>query len=427
VGRLTRPPPPHRVLKAPPLPLSSDIRLHPSCLPTLQRILLVAFTLGLAVSISLSELAVAALAVVLLLGSRDTLARLRWPLLVPLLAFAAWTLAAALASGRPLASLMTSKNLLVLATFYVVLNTLPDAAAARRFATVLFGFVALVAVLAIAQVWACPATPPTWPLLGRLLRKCTRAHAFYSIYMTLAGVLTLVLVATLPRLLRARRQPVWMLPGWIVGVIALGLTYVRGAWIAFAAGALASVVLVSRGVVAALVIVAVVVGTLFGVPGVLDRLHTLGTLQDNTTLDRLAMIEGGVAIVRDHPLLGVGPGGISELYPQYAPAIAMRRHTSHLHNTPLQLAAERGLPGLAAWLAIYVGFFGRALAILRVLPAARADDHALVLGCLIAVAAFLVGGLFEYNFGDTEVLLVACALMALPFVVERDVERSQPA
>lgn len=33
--------------------------------------------------------------------------------------------------------------------------------------------------------------------------------------------------------------------------------------------------------------------------------------------------------------------------------------------------------------------------------------------------AFLVAGLFEYNFGDTEVVLVAVALMALPFVVAR--------
>src|SRR2546425_841830 len=81
------------------------------------------------------------------------------------------------------------------------------------------------AVLAVLQVWGCPATPPAWPLLGRLLRKCERAHAFYSIYMTLAGVLTLVLLAALPRVLHARRQAAWMMPGWMVGVIALGLTY----------------------------------------------------------------------------------------------------------------------------------------------------------------------------------------------------------
>jgi hypothetical protein len=36
-----------------------------------------------------------------------------------------------------------------------------------------------------------------------------------------------------------------------------------------------------------------------------------------------------------------------------------------------------------------------------------------------AIAGFLVGGLTEYNFGDSEVVMVAYAVMALPFVVER--------
>jgi len=104
----------------------------------------------------------------------------------------------------------------------------------------------------------------------------------------------------------------------------------------------------------------------------------------------------------------------------------MRRSTSHLHNTPLQIAAERGLVGLAVWLWIFVAFFRRAIVIWRRLPAEPADDRALVLGSLAALVTFLVGGLFEYNFGDTEVLLVAVALMALPFAVAGDRLTSDP-
>lgn len=390
----------------------------------MRRALLGAFTVGLAVSISLAELALAGLALALLLPTREAgaRARLRWPLGAPVGAFALWTLLSALASARPLESLLASKALLVLGTFYVVLNALPDAAAARRFATVLGALVAVVALLAIAQVLACPPTPPAWPLLGRFFRKCARARGFYSIYMTLAGVITLVMLAILPRLLRAGWQARWTALGWLAGLVALGLTYVRGAWIAFAAGMAASLLLARQRLLVRLVLAAAVVAALFAVPGALSRLGSLGTLQDNTTIDRLAMLEGGLALVRDHPLLGVGVGRVKDLYPAYAPDIAMRRHTSHLHNTPLQIAAERGLPGLAAWLAVFVAFFGRAVGILRAVPAAREADRALVLGCLVAVGGFLVAGLFEYNFGDTEVLLVACSLMALPFVVEHDVE-----
>jgi len=388
----------------------------------LRRILLGAFTVGLALSISLAELALAGLAVALLLPGRDVAqgARLRWPLIGPLLVFAGWTLVCALASDQPLRSLTVAKSLLVLATFYVVLHTLPDAAAARRFATALFALVAVVSVLAIVQVLACPASPPAWPLLGRFLSKCTRAHAFFSIYMTLAGVLTLVLLGVLPSVLRTGRA-LWMVPAWVAGVAALGLTYVRGAWIGFGLGVAAALWLAPQRLLPRLVLVIAVLGTFLAVPGALQRLESAASLQDNTTLDRVAMFEGGLALVHDHPVLGIGPGRVTDFYPRYAPEIAMRRHTSHLHNTPLQIAVERGVPGLGAWIAIWVAFFGSVARILRALPATRDEDRALVLGCLIAVAGFLVAGLFEYNFGDTEVLLVACSLMALPFVVANDV------
>jgi len=217
-------------------------------------------------------------------------------------------------------------------------------------------------------------------------------------------------------------------PAWLAGAVALALTFVRGAWIALTVGALGAL-LALRRVRAALALALVLAAIALVVPGVRDRLRSLGTVYDDTTRDRLAMLDAGLRLVREHPLTGVGPGQVKKVYPLVAGPEALRRSTSHLHDTPLQIAVERGLPGLAAWLAVFVAFFVRALAILRALPPERGDDRALVAGCIAAVATFLVGGLFEYNFGDTEVLLVALALMALPFVVERDVnaERERPA
>jgi hypothetical protein len=76
--------------------------------------------------------------------------------------------------------------------------------------------------------------------------------------------------------------------------------------------------------------------------------------------------------------------------------------------------------GLALWLWIFVAWFRRAARIWRALPGQA--DRALALGALLAIAAFVTAGLFEYNFGDTEVLLVACAVMALPFVLARSLD-----
>jgi hypothetical protein len=45
-----------------------------------------------------------------------------------------------------------------------------------------------------------------------------------------------------------------------------------------------------------------------------------------------------------------------------------------------------------------------------------------VAGSIAAVAGFLVAGLFEYNFGDAEVIDLLWVVMAFPFVVGKSGE-----
>jgi len=387
-------------------------------------VLVAALVIGMAVSISLAEIAFTVLFVWVLLARRaGVLGPLRWPLLLPIVTFAVWSAVAALVSEWPRESILALKSLLTLGMVFVVVNALPNAAAARRFATWLVLALAGAAVAALVQVAACPgpaAGEAATTLLGKFLRKCTRARGFYSIYMTLGGVLAMTLTAALPRLARAQAEAWWLVPAWILGGAALGLTYVRGAWLGFAAGATAAVAgLGRRGLVAAVGLIVLVPALLIGLPGVSDRLKTIGSAADDTTRDRLAMLEAGRRLGMENPIMGIGPGQLKNVYPSVAPAEALRRSTSHLHNTPLQIVVERGIVGLAAWLWIFVAFLVRGVAIWRGLPADAGGDRALVLGSLAAVVTFLVAGLFEYNFGDAEVLLVALTLMALPFALAR--------
>ena len=384
--------------------------------------LLVALVLGLAASISLAQITLTVLAVWVVLARRaGRAAPLRWPLLLPVLAFVAWSLIAALGAPRPRESLLACKGLLTLGALFVIVNALPDAAAARRFATWLLVAVTATAALALVQVSACPDvafTAPAVTLIGKFFRKCGRARGLFSIYMTLAGVLAIVLTATLPRLARLGRDLRWLGPAFVLNGVAMALTYVRGAWLGFVAGALAAVAgLGRRGAVAAGAVALLGALVLLSLPHVRDRAGTIGDPTNDTTRDRMAMLEVGLRLAAEHPWIGIGPGQLKRAYPALAPPEAMRRSTSHLHDSPLQIAAERGVIGLAAWLWIFVAFFRRARVVLARLPAAAADDRALVLGSLAAIVTFLVAGLFEYNFGDTEVLMVALAMMALPFAV----------
>ena len=81
----------------------------------------------------------------------------------------------------------------------------------------------------------------------------------------------------------------------------------------------------------------------------------------------------------------------------------------HLHNVPLQIAAERGLPALALW-----GWFIVAVAVDLARRLGKPGSRALAAGGLAAIAAMLAAGLFEYNFGDSEFLMLFLVLVTLP-------------
>ncbi|MEO1593164.1 MAG: O-antigen ligase family protein [Cyanobacteria bacterium J06632_22] len=76
-------------------------------------------------------------------------------------------------------------------------------------------------------------------------------------------------------------------------------------------------------------------------------------LKDSPTKDRHFMIQAAGNILRDRPLLGVGPGNMARVYNLYRPIEAGEglSHTQQLHNTPAQLTGELGLLGLGLYLA----------------------------------------------------------------------------
>jgi O-antigen ligase len=203
-----------------------------------------------------------------------------------------------------------------------------------------------------------------------------------------------------------------------VAMTALALTYVRSAWLGLGAAVLIVSGLTRRYVLLLGLLVAVAMA--LAVPSPLrHRALSIVDPADPTARERLYFWEAGWRMVQDVPLLGLGPGGVKRHYPEYRNPAARRPTTGHLHNNLVQIAAERGVLGLVAWLAIWITFFVQAGRIYVRLPSTRVDDRALVAGSLAAVAGFLVAGLFEYNFGDSEVIGLLWVVMAFPFVVDQ--------
>src|SRR5690606_19071605 len=98
-----------------------------------------------------------------------------------------------------------------------------------------------------------------------------------------------------------------------------------------------------------------------------------------------------------------------------------RLNAGHFHSTPLQLAAERGLPALLIWLGL-LWFYGRDL--LKALALAKergsALDIGILLGCFGGMIGFFTSGLIHYNLGDTEVAMIFYIIMGIGVYTARN-------
>jgi O-antigen ligase len=230
-----------------------------------------------------------------------------------------------------------------------------------------------------------------------------------SHYMTYSGVIMLVLGAAVAPLLFYPEQRIW--PGVAIPalVAALAMTLTRNAYIGAAAAVM--VLLAVRNVKLLLLIPIAAVLFLVAAPqGIRDRAFSVTNMDDASNRDRIQMLQMGVDIVRDYPVFGVGPEMIGEVYDDYLRPDPVHTYNPHLHNVPMQIAAERGLPALALWLAFILVCARDLFNQLRAGPA-----RAIAGAGLAAIVAMLCAGLFEYNFGDSEFLMLFLCLVTLPF------------
>jgi O-antigen ligase len=325
-----------------------------------------------------------------------------------LAAYGVATIFSALNSADPTTSLIDCKQL-VLFLIVPVVYRFARGPRAHTFATVIISVGAIGALEGIAQFG-----------LLRYDNLSQRPHGTLSHYMTYSGVLMLVACAAAARLLFRREgspffggSRTWTVLVMPALIVALALTFTRSAWVGLVAGIGVLIVLRDRRLLAAVPLVAALI-ILVAPTSVTARMYSMFDVNDPSNKDRVAMLQSGAEIVRDHPITGVGPDMVKSVYREYRQPWAVNDLNVHLHNVPVHIAAERGLPALLLWLGFIV-YLGRDL-IRRVLTSRQPS---LAAGALAALAAMLAAGLFEYNFGDSEFLMLFLVLITLPYAADR--------
>ena len=319
----------------------------------------------------------------------------------PLMAYAGWTLLSAAFSPQPRVSLVDCKQL---ALFLIVPATyrLVRGSRATTMLTVIMSVGAATAAYGIFQYG-----------LLHYDQMNQRPQGTLGHYMTYSGLLMLVIGTALAKLLFDERERVWPALVMPALLMAVALTSTRMAWVGVCTAAAVLLIIKDFRLLAILPLVGAITFAAAG-PTITHRLMSMFDAKDPTRRDRVAMLVEGQHMVRDHPLFGVGPNMVERVYAQYRVPEAVEKLNPHLHNVPMQIAAERGLPALALWLTFIAvlcrGLYARVASLGARTAAAAA---------IAAVVGMLAAGLFEYNFGDSEFLMLFLLLITLPFAGPR--------
>jgi O-antigen ligase len=321
------------------------------------------------------------------------------PMFWPLAAYAGATLVAAFFSVDPRTSLIDSKQL-------VLLIIVPLTYRLFR------GPRALLAVDVIITIGALSAT---WGIIQYLILNFDhlgrRPAGALGHYMTYSGLLMLVACAAVSRVMFAKHHRAWAALVLPALVLALLFTFTRSAWVGACVG-IGLLFLLRDFRLLGLLPVALAGFLAFAPAELTARLYSTFSLTDPSNVDRVAMMKSGLRIIKDDPLTGVGPNMIIEVYPHYRDKTAVNQLNPHLHNVPLQIAAERGLPALLVW----IWFI--ATLVRDFLRRRKSDSPSLPNAGLAVIGAMLAAGLFEYNFGDSEFLMLFLVLVTLPYAAE---------
>ncbi len=257
-----------------------------------------------------------------------------------------------------------------------------------------------------------------------------RITGFESHWMTFGALQLSVLLLLLAQwFFSNRRMPAWAYASVAILAAAVLLGGTRSIWLAALPAVLYLVWMWQPRMIFAVPVLAA--GAFLVAPhNVKERLDSLVAPQQNVDSNRFRVVtfRTGVQMIKAHPWFGLGPEEISRNFNAYVPKDIQRPlpagYYGHLHNIYVQYAAERGIPGLVCVL----WFIGLALydcirAIVSRAKGGRSQELFVLHGMLAVTIGVLVGGIFEYNLGDSEVLMMFVSVVALEYAAIQNLGR----
>ena len=249
----------------------------------------------------------------------------------------------------------------------------------------------------------------------------TRASGFYGQYMTYAEAIQLVASLALGLLILApgglfTRSRLLLAATIVLFGGGLFLTVTRASWAGFLISA-AVMILIGTSRKTVLICILIAVPVAFAGLYYLQQKRNVAFVDtsDGSTTWRMTVWREGFGVLVSNPrhlAVGIGMDSLKTHWQDWQMFDNGNLPLGHMHSTPLQLAFERGVPVLIAWIVwmfLYLRMLWRGI---------RRDDLAwfergILLGSLGGSVGFLASGLVHYNWGDSEVVMIFYLLMGL--------------
>lgn len=350
--------------------------------------------------------------------ARNPPAIVRTPLDLPVLLFAAATVLTLLGLtgfyGDQLVALVKAAGGFLL--FFVVTQSLRE----RRELWLVIGAV-LIAALVVAMQTIVPIVQGVDPVeaLNRATGNLIDPNLF-------AGYLALVIPLALAFGLAMRWRWGWLISaiGVLIFGVALVATLSRGGWLGFIAGVgtmtllmpgRRRTILAVGGGVIALLLVAGLAGPVAARLG-----SSAGASPLQTFADRIPIWSAAWSMFTQHPIFGIGVNNFGNLISAYDPSLDVNQ----AHDLFLNIAAERGLIGLASFGIFLVVLFRTSLGAVRSAP--DIWYRILAAGVTASFGAFMADSLFDVAYYDYKILLLFWLLAGIAASLPRLLGANRP-
>jgi putative inorganic carbon (HCO3(-)) transporter len=224
-------------------------------------------------------------------------------------------------------------------------------------------------------------------------------------YMTTGGLKMIVALMLIPFVLSPELK-FWERSFFGVSllpiILALVLTNTRSAWLGFIAGILVMSFMKYRKLLYALIAV-IILFFLVAPQNQIDRAKSIVDPTHPNNIGRIMMWKTGMAMWKDRPIFGFGDIDLYSTYSLYRTP-GVDEPAGHLHNIYIHLLVTLGAVGFVIVMFLFYRIGKEELTIYT-----HHKDDALVrsvsLGSTAIFSGFLVNGIFEWNFGDHEIMV----------------------